>query len=100
MYDAQSSVEAKLSSVIQNGDWLYGGLPGLKLWWRSKLGFLKLVWALVTNLFGLHQKEGFMLVHILGILLERKESRLIDGSWFGFPWPFLNILSFVACYEE
>lgn len=72
----------------------YGGLLGLMLWWKSKLGSLKLVWVLVTNLFGLPQEKGFMLVQILGILLGWRESNLIVGSWFSFPLPFLSIYSF------
>ncbi|XP_059434561.1 uncharacterized protein LOC132167566 [Corylus avellana] len=52
VYDAHSSVEAKLFYVIHNGEWFWRPARS-EAWWIFKLGLLKSVWVLVINLFGL-----------------------------------------------
>jgi hypothetical protein len=63
VYDAHSSVEAKLSFVIHNGTG-FGGLLDLKLWWKYKPKFLKFDWVLWTNLSGMPRRRVIMLALI------------------------------------
>ena len=94
VYDVQSNIEAKLSFVICNEDWLWRPARSEALVdIQAKLSKVSL--GQCDKPIWLFLRRVSMLVLRLGKHLERRMQRLFGGRWFGFLWLFLNMpLSF------
>ncbi|XP_059429060.1 probable receptor-like protein kinase At1g49730 [Corylus avellana] len=90
--DAHSNIEAKLSSVICNGDWLWRptrseALVGI----QARLPEVGL--GICDKPVWIASKKGFMSAQILGMFIERRGRSLFAGRWSG-PILFVRHLSY------
>jgi hypothetical protein len=97
VYDAGSNLEAKVSSIIRDGEWFWNGSRSDKLVAiQSRLPEVSIGGVLIWPFGSL--RKGFIPALRLGSSLGRKCQLFLGGNQYGFQKPFLVILLFYSLF--